>query len=58
VGLSLNLENIMELGSPTFFEIVAQFYERLPYSFLTLIFLQLDVVEKEYMKFYVGKIMN
>jgi len=44
--------------SPTYFEIVAQIHERLPYSFLTQIFFQLDVVEKEYMKFDVGRIMN
>ena len=56
--MSMTLENLIEMMSPTYFEIVAQFQERLPYSFLNQIFLQWDVLEKEYMKFDVGMIVN
>ena len=54
----MTLENLVEMMSPTCFEIVAQFHKRLPYSFLTQIFLQLDVLEKKHMKFGVGRIVN
>ena len=49
VGLSMNLENIVELGRPACFEIVAwPLAGWLLYSFLINIFLQLVVLEKEY----------
>ena len=44
--------------SPTYFEIVALFHKRLPNAFLAHILLQLDVLEKEYMDFDVGRIVN
>ena len=51
VGLSMNLENIMELGRPTFSEIVARPLACwLQYSFLIRIFLQLVVLKNEYRK--------
>ena len=56
--MSMILENLVKMMSPTCFEIVAQFHERLPYSFLTQIFLQLDVLEKEYMEFNMGRIVS
>ena len=56
--MSMTLEILFEMMSPAYFEIVAQFHERLPCSFLTQIFLQWDILEKKYMKFDVGKIVN
>ena len=56
--MSMTLENLVKMISPTCFEIVAQFHERLSYSFLTQIFLQWDVLKKEYMKLNVGRIVN
>jgi len=56
--MSMTLEILVEMMSPICFEIVAQFHERLPYSFLTQIFLQFYVLEKEHMKFDVGRIVN
>jgi len=56
--MSMTLKNFIEMMSPTYFEIVAQFQERLPYSFLNQTFLQWNVQEKEYMKFDVGMIVN
>ena len=51
VELSKTLENIVELERPTFSEVVARpLVNRLLYSFLTQIFLQLVVPEKEYRK--------
>ena len=52
------LENLAEMMSSTCFEIVAQFQKRLPYSFLNQIFLQWDILEKEYMKFDMRMIVN
>jgi len=49
--MSMTLEILVEMMSPTYFEIVALFHKRLPNSFLTQIFLQLDVLEKEHMEF-------
>ena len=57
-NMSRTFENLIEMTSPTCFEIVAQFHEKLLYSFLTQIFLQFDVLEKEDMKFDVGMIVN
>ena len=54
----MTLENLIEMISPTCFEIVAQFHKILSYSFLTQIFLQWDVLENEYVKFDVGRIVN
>jgi len=51
VGLSKTLENIVELGRPTFSEIFARpLLCWLLYSFLTRFFLQLVIIEKEYRK--------
>ena len=51
VGLSMNLQNIMEFGRPTFSEIVAgPLAWWLLYSFLTQIFLLWVILEKEYRK--------
>ena len=50
VGLNMNLENIVELGRPTFFEIFVRPLAWLLYSFLIQFFLQLVVLEKEYRK--------
>ena len=44
--------------SPTYFEIVTFFHKRLPNTFLAHILLQLDVLEKEYMEFDLGRIVN
>ena len=46
VRLSMNVENIVELGRPTFSEIVVRPSEWLLYSFLTQIFLLCVAVEK------------
>ena len=56
--MSMTLENLVEMISPTYFEFVASFHNRLPNAFLAQIFLQLDVLEKEYMKFDLGRIVN
>ena len=59
VGLSKTLENIVELERPTFSEIIARLLVGwLLYSFLTQIFLLWVVIEKEYMKHDIRKIMN
>ena len=51
VELSKTLENIVELGRPSCFDIVAQpLASWLLYSFLALIFLQWEVQKKEYRK--------
>ena len=51
VGLSMTLENIVKLGRPTCSEIIARpLASWLLYSFLTQIFLQMVVLEKEYRK--------
>ena len=56
--MSMTLENLVEMMSLTYFEIVALFHKRLLNSFLAQILLQLDVLEKEYMEFDVGRIVN
>jgi len=56
--MSRTLENLIEIMSPICFKIVVLFHKRLPNSFLTQIFLQLVTLEKEYMKFDVGRIVN
>ena len=56
--MSRTLENLAEMMSPTYFEIVAIFHKRLPNALLAQILLQLDVLEKEYMKFDLGRIVN
>ena len=51
VGLSKALENIVELQRPSFSEVIARpLVNWLLYSFLTQIFLQLEVQKKEYRK--------
>ena len=50
VGLSMNVENIVELGRPTFPEIFVRLPAWLLYSFLAWIFLQWVDLEKEYKK--------
>ena len=52
--MSMTLENLVERMSPTCF---AFFHKRLPNAFLAQI-LQLDVLEKEYVMFEVGRIVN
>ena len=49
------LENLVEMMSPTCF---AFFHKRLPNAFLAQILLQLDALEKEYVNFDVGRIVN
>ena len=44
--MSRTLENLVEMMSLTYFEIIALFHKRLPNAFLTQILLQLDVLEK------------
>ena len=56
--MSRTLEILVEMMSPTFFEIVALFHKRLPNAFLVQILLQLDVLKKECMEFDLGKIVN
>ena len=56
--MSRTLENFIEMMSPIYFEIVALFHKKLLNSFLAQIFLQLDVLEKEYMEFELGRIVN
>ena len=46
VGLSMNLENFVELGRPTFLEIFIRPPAWLLYSFLTQIFLQWVVLKR------------
>ena len=54
--MSRTLENLAEMMSPTYFEIVALFHKILPNAFLAQILLQLDVLEKEHMKFDLGEL--
>ena len=49
------LKNLVEMMSPTCF---AFFHKRLPNAFLTQILLQLNALEKEYVEFDVGRIVN
>ena len=56
--ISRTLKNFVEMMSSTYFEIVALFHKRLPNAFLAQILLQLDVLEKEYMEFGLGRIVN
>ena len=56
--MSMTLKNLVEMMSPTYFEFIAPFHNRLPNAFLAQIFLQLDVLEKEYMEFDLGRIVN
>ena len=53
--MSRTLENLVKMMSLTCF---AFFHKRLPNAFLTQILLQLDVLEKEYMEFDLGRIVN
>ena len=46
----MSLKNLVYTLSPKCFEIDAQTHARLPYSFLTQIFLQLGILEKKYTK--------
>jgi len=50
VGLSMNLENFVDIGRPTCFEIVARPPAWLLYSFVTQISLLSDILEMKYMK--------
>ena len=50
VGLSMNLENIVEFGRSIFSEIFVRRPAWLLYSFLTQIFLLWVILEKEYRK--------
>jgi len=45
--MSRTLENLAEIMSLIYFEIVAIFHKRLPNTLLPQILLQLDVLEKE-----------
>ena len=56
--VTMTLENLVEIMNLTYFEIVALFHKGLSNSFLAQIFLQLDVLKKEYMEFDVGRIVN
>jgi len=56
--MSMTLENLVEMMSPTYFEFIAPFHNRLPNAFLAQIFLQLNVLEKEYMEFHLGRTVN
>ena len=56
--MSRTFENLVEMMSPTYFEFVAPFHNRLSNTFLAQIFFQLDVLEKEYMEFDVERIVN
>ena len=56
--MSKTLENLVEMMSPTYFEFVAPFHNRLPNTFLAQIFLQFDVLEKEDMESDLGRIVN
>ena len=49
--MSKTLENLAEMMSPTYFEIIAIFHKGHPNALLAQILLQLDVLEKEYMEF-------
>jgi len=53
--MSRTLENLIEMRSPT---CPAFYHKRLPNAFLAQILLQLDVLEKEYVEFNVGRIVN
>ena len=56
--MSRTLENLAEMMSPTYFEIVAIFHKRLPNALLAQILLQLDVLEMKYIKLGFGKIVK
>ena len=53
--LSRTLKILVEMMSPKCF---AFFHKKLPNAFLAQILLQLDALEKEYVEFDVGRIMN
>jgi len=53
--MSRTLENLVEMMSPTCF---AFFHKRLPNIFLAQILLQLDALEKGYVEFDMGRIVN
>ena len=53
--MSRTFENLVEMVSPTCF---AFFHKRLPNAFLAQILLQLDALEKEYVEFDEGRIVN
>jgi len=53
--MSRTLENLVKMMCPICF---AFFHKRLPNAFLAQILLQLDALEKEYMEFNVGRIVN
>ena len=58
VRLSMNLENIVKLGRSTFLEIFIRPPAWLLCFFITQIFLLCVIVEKEYMKLGIGKIVS
>ena len=49
------LENVVEMMSPTYF---AFYHKGLPNAFLAQILLQLDALEKDYVEFNMGRIVN
>ena len=56
--MSMTLENLVEMMSPTYFEFIVPFHNRLPNAFLAQILLQLDALEKEYVEFEMRRIVN
>ena len=52
--MSRTLENLAEMMSSTYFEIVAIFHKRLPNALLAQILLQMDVLEKEWSLIWEG----
>ena len=55
--MSRTLKILIEMMSPTYFEIIAIFHKRLPNALLAQI-LQLDILEKKYIEFNLGRIAN
>ena len=56
--MNKTLEILAERMSPTYFEIVTIFHKRLPNALLAEILLQFDLLEKKYMEFNLGRIVN
>ena len=54
----LEFKNFEGIVSQSYFKLVAWTHSRLPDNFLTQIFLQSVVLEKEYMKLNIGKAVD
>ena len=56
-SLDLGFENFVRVVIPSYFAIVVQTHSRLPYYFLTQLFLQVVGRKKEFMKLNIGNVL-